>query len=310
MTVNIVVQPLLKEETNAVQLYASDSFLNSVKRRIEFLKTHPDTLIQIQNEAEFRRIQGSAYGLAVGGTIALACGTGPMGTVGFMIIGTVGGGALGYGAALVYRGIQLKHSNEYLRWEAEAIQQNVLPLFRDFLSKNEVIKNSLCPIGGDLITVPVRAEDGITYEQHEIEQWLDAKMPTPEAYAAMSPEQKALALTPAKLAAMTPEERELALLDTSPLRICYITKAGLEYDFEYHKKLFANLKIIYNNTLSTQFKKGLHSYSIAVQNERKQIVSTLINDLTTQYTLRELPEADFFKLTKEIRRKVQLPSFI
>lgn len=312
MTVNLVVQPLLKEEANAVQLYASDSFINSVKRRIQYLKTHPETLIQIQQEADARGAQGATLGMIIAIRLPMRLGFTPIGVNACMLVvlGGITGGTIGYGATFANRCIQLKHSNEYLRWEAEAIQQNVLPLFKDFLSENEVIQNFLCPVTGDLITVPVRAADNATYEQQGIEHWLDSILPTDAAYAAMSPEQKAIALPPAKLAAMSPEARAQALINTSPLHICPITKAGLTYDFNYHKKLFAKLKTVYNNTLNVQFKKGLHSYSRAIKHERQQLVSALLHDVTTQYAMREISEADFLKMSKEIRKKVEIPSFI
>lgn len=106
-------------------------------------------------------------------------------------IGLVAGVAAGAGIGFVVGGIYIRNkitkrlnihlftSDHYMKWRNDAIQTKVFPIFKNFINVEEYLEDFLCPITYDIISMPMKAPDGRTYEKLDIEKYIDGKTKDP-----------------------------------------------------------------------------------------------------------------------------------
>jgi len=157
-------------------------------------------------------------GIAVG---SVGWAGGPIGGVIGMGIGGITGIAIGsiYINHKVTKKINLHiiASDKYQVWRSSAISQQIFPVFKMFLDASEEFKTFLCPLTKDLISLPLRAPDGYTYEKDAIFEYLKKN---------------------------TGSDKDLATFK-SPVNARAICKATLVFDFDYCIRLIQKTKQVY-----------------------------------------------------------------
>ena len=85
-------------------------------------------------------------------------------------IGVYGGMACTIPRAVV----QVTYSDDYRAWKGQIVEEKVSKIFKDFLVQDEVLKGYLYLGTDELIVIPFKGPDGITYERDEIVERIQA----------------------------------------------------------------------------------------------------------------------------------------
>lgn len=121
-------------------------------------------------------IIGGGIGFGIGGIVTWYWPV--ISWIGPLIGGTIGvslGTAIGGTASSVLTTIRIQNSDHYMDWKQQLIDVKVYNTFKDYLSKDLILQSCLCPISLDIMMVPVKAPDGLVYEQEEILSWIKNK---------------------------------------------------------------------------------------------------------------------------------------
>lgn len=98
-------------------------------------------------------------------------------------VGPVVGGSVGVGAGVAIAGatstaivtLRVQHSEHYNSWKQNLVDTKVYELFIDYLLKDETLCDCICPLTLDLMVTPMKAPDGVIYDQGAIVKWINQK---------------------------------------------------------------------------------------------------------------------------------------
>ncbi len=286
------VFPLSKDQQSRFDFYTSDSFLIRLCR--DYLFISKDTAWR--GDFLKKTITGGGIGGLIGGVstyVALTFlgseeeskkdDTSTLKITGF---GTGLGAVVGALFGATHTLVRMEKSKEYLAWKDNAIKTHVYPLFQEFLKKTPPLDDLVCDITFDLISHPVRAPNGRTYEKAAIEEWLS---------------NQAIKYPSERLTTMSPEVRESALLDFCPRRSCHLTSDMLVYDFEYHQKVAVALKFLLDQQINAQFAQGLLSYRVAMFKDRETLMNEIVREVTAKFTAGTITENEFIEACRACR---------
>lgn len=144
--------------------------------------------------------------------------------------------------------IEIVASECFSKWRHKAVTEKVYPIFRNFVDTDAKFKSLLCPFSRDLCFIPLKAPDGITYNQSDIYAYIEKK---------------------AKEAGVTdPIQIEKFKID-SPLKIASkgssviikFSKKKLLFDFDYCKNLIETSEKTYQE-IKANDKETIAAYGL------------------------------------------------
>jgi hypothetical protein len=340
MRSSLPLPPVDNEERTTIKLYTGTEVQQTIKRDLLYGAMHPRDLFN------FLRTHVSTFSLygSLGGAVTGAAGSfyyiskmspptassdenQTKSQLSFVACGAFGGavvgGIVGASTAFSMNILQISSSNHFRAWKAKAIQDKVLPIFEEFIRKNEdLLSEFICPITGELIQVPVK-KIGVegkakyqVYEKNDIEGWIDRKNKELSEKAETGAYQREAQHTQdPDLLQMDIEHRieVLKMRDrkmTSPNRDCVLSKADLFYDPTYHERLFERIRQIYNEQVDQTVRAGLGAYSQDAIAQRNQIIGAEIKHLTDLWMNKNISTEEYHQRTKELTKLELKPSFI
>lgn len=194
--------------------------------------------------------------------------------------GPVGGAigmSLGGLAGFVVGGIYINHNvtkkmklqilvcDQYTHWRSAAIATQVFPIFKLFLNASKEFKDLLCPLTKDVISFPMKAPDGFTYEKDAICDYLEKKVGKEKSHSKCR----------------------------SPMNKTLICKDDLVFDLEYCKNLIQKSKEVYGEILK-------HEGDIILKHGVYEIHKNTVETITM---LKTQVEVHYYKVYKEQRNK-------
>ncbi len=230
------VQPYCDRNKNAV---ARNEYKKDCSK--EAAKLTKETAINHLKTKAPRNVAVVAGGTAIGAGIGVACGI-PGGPVGMGVGGAVGG-MLGAGFGLTYVTVsttqkikvEINHSNGFQKWKAQAIAEKSYPVFKNFIDGDLRFENFFCPLTLDIISVPMKAPDGKTYEKEAIETHIKASTPDFLEYINANPD--------------NPDMRT-----RSPIRGIDFDEKDLEFDYGYCTDIQMLARTVYREIQADQRK--------------------------------------------------------
>ncbi len=201
-----------------------------------------------------------AMGISVGVGAALGC----VGFAGGPIGGAIGvsvGSTIGFFVGGVYIknnitkkiNIQIFTSDHYTKWRADAVIQKVFPIFKNFLDADDQFEDFFCPISQDIISIPMKAPDGKTYEKDMIEGYL--------------------------LAVTKDAEKKCE----SPIRGKSFSRSELVFDLTYCQNLIVKTQEVYKKVKEVEGNYILKYGLEAVQKNTKQTIDSLYTSVKFHY---------------------------
>jgi len=174
-----MVFPLSGDQQETYEIYTSDTVFGRLRRDIQYLRLHPNSVIQLRDQM----LKAGGIGALFGATLTYFAmryikpeektSTSEPSTLRITAYGAAIGGGIGSLVGATYNVSEMERSREYTTWRDQAIRDKIFPLFQQFLEKSDVIENFLCPITQDLISIPVRDPKGRVYERDAIFAWID-----------------------------------------------------------------------------------------------------------------------------------------
>lgn len=201
-------------------------------------------------------------------------------------IGLVAGVAAGAGLGFVVGGIYIKHkitknikirlftSDHYIKWRTEAITTKIYPIFKNFVDTDKEFEDFLCPITSDIISSPMRAPDGNTYEKEKIEEYLDGITKDP------------------------------TVLCQSPLRGKSFSKSQLVFDYNYCQKLIIKTQEVYEKISNMKDNLVLQHGLKAVKKNTKETINSIHDQVRYHYYVKYSKAVKKGEMTLEEREKL------
>lgn len=175
-------------EKEQIKLQTDDSYWAEEKRILACYKRMPtEEKVTVFVDLVF---QDMVPNIAKGVTASVVVGAPAFGFFGLVIGGIPGligglklGAALGVaggladGALVGIREVKIKFmsSNSYKEWTSEARKTDVYPIYQKIIQNDPRFEEYICHFTSDLICIPVRAPDGMIYEQANIVEWIKIK---------------------------------------------------------------------------------------------------------------------------------------
>jgi|GEM_PF-3397158 hypothetical protein len=337
---SLPIPPLDQKALVTLRLYTQRDFTSDVESGLAYLAIQPARIGRILRSSwgDF-----SLWGGLTGAGLGLLCASrffqgapssGAKGasdegvikkdvviTAGCVAGGALIGGVLGSSATFYLDIVRVTQSSAFRDWKAQATRDKVFSVFEGFLRAHEnELEEFLCPLTHTLIHFPVR-QRGIAgqervYEKGDIEAWIakqEGKVEEKRKSGAYEREAKTtqdpdlLRLkVPERVKALEAED----LRGTSPQRERRIRVSELFYDLDYHPRLFARLRQIYNRKLAAIVAAGFQAFSDDAVNHRKQIVGAELAALSQRWGRGEISQEEYEGRQRELMLLTEIPQAI
>lgn len=200
---NFELSPIGEADANIVEIYkhVAINYVGVSKKQKNARYKGYTRNIEHNNVQKKNKMASIAAGAGVGLTVAggvAAVSTVAGGGAGFLVAGPVGaaagaGGGLGAGLTVgipagiaagivttrVMKRSLITHSPHYQAWKAENAAEEIREAFYQFISGDEILGNEanglLDPITFDILRIPVKAPDGLTYEYEGIIEYIEGQ---------------------------------------------------------------------------------------------------------------------------------------
>lgn len=295
------------KELDGVEFYTYESFVTEVRREAALLQHAPDFCLQVRNDVLRSSVKGAVVGFFAGAALGIyekrdehfsvkaphALKKGAQGAV-------VGAAILG-GREVVYKYFTIKSSDVYLKWRSAAISAEIFEKFLSLLHV-EALDEFRCPFTQEIIRQPFADKNGRVYEKSGIENWL--KKCKQECDKAIQQARKSNNSGDDVLARKIEK-----IVEEYNLRTCvnrsglHITMDSLEYDLDYHPRVFKKIKEVYNDSIEEEQRLGFEMYKTNVREERDQICTGLMGQLMSKFQLDEIDEKEYLHQTKFVKKR-------
>jgi len=173
-----------EEEKIIVNIHLeSMKHLNSTHRDDKFIRGYnyfayaPDAKINVLKisavPVTIGSVSGAGIGALAGAGIGFACTGTPMGAGVGAIIGACSGSALGGISSTPYIVYKVSESPHYMRWQQLIKCVEVDKAFEKYIFDDPYLQEFKCPISKNTPNIPMKAPDGLIYDEEYIIQWIN-----------------------------------------------------------------------------------------------------------------------------------------
>lgn len=206
-------QHVTSKELGTVQKYTTNGAKAQMGRTYEYISQNKMVVLKFVGGVAETAVLGAVVGAALGGA-AGALVAGPPGATDGVFRGMAVGAAIGAALSIRRETVKVQLSNHYNDWKKTAINDKVLPIYRRFITEENL---ATCPLSLDLVVVPYRCKHGYIFERDDLE----------------------------KVFTVGKKERVICPIGRNPERPTpadYDSWSECSYDTDYHLNLFAQLK--------------------------------------------------------------------